>query len=126
MPDDGKLATFRPYPKGMMADAFVDGKQYAYLTVSEANVQCEIINTAADAWKSRAIDEATKPLVEALNTQRNEIINKLECSEKCGPGHILDNGRLWYECRKYLFVNKGIFTEDEVIAAIHDMPNQEE
>ena len=73
------FATYRPYSRGLMADGFVDGKQYAYLSVAEAKHQIQTINAAFNA----RVDEEVRKAVEKFR-ERAEIVVRQECGGKCG------------------------------------------
>lgn len=71
--DREPFATYRTYPRGLMADGFVDGKQYAYLSVTQAKHQIPIINDAHEARVKEAVREAVEEfrerVVEAIFNQ---------------------------------------------------------
>ena len=54
------FATYRPYSRGLMADGFVDGKQYAYLSVAEAKRQTQAINAAFEVRVKESVREAVE------------------------------------------------------------------
>lgn len=69
--DREPFATYRTYPRGLMADGFVDGKQYAYLSVTQAKHQIPIINDAHEARVKEAVREAVEEFREkAVNLMR--------------------------------------------------------
>ena len=68
------FATYRPYSRGLMADGFVDGKQYAYLSVAEAKHQIQTINAAFNA----RVDEEVKV---ALAHQEMELFSEKKIYE---------------------------------------------
>lgn len=53
-----EFATFKTWAGRLMADVFVGGEQYAYLTVPQAKIQCKIINAAFQKALSEAVREA--------------------------------------------------------------------
>lgn len=47
-------ATYKSYPKGLMADVFINGEQFAYSTVPQAKIWVEKINRAIAPILARA------------------------------------------------------------------------
>lgn len=70
--DREPFATYRTYPRGLMADGFVDGKQYAYLSVTQAKHQIPIINDAHEA----RVKEAVKKAVEEFRERVVKVVIK--------------------------------------------------
>ena len=87
MMDREPFATYRPYANGLMADGFVDGKQYAYLSVAEAKHQIQTINAAFNA----RVDAEARKSVEAFREKAKKALVDYYGIEKYGPIDIISN-----------------------------------